>query len=79
MEVTVPRQAEAVRDDVLNRRVPRQRNSLEEIIAAAERIAAQERNPAPEKNLAPTVEDVGQSFSRREDEDKWETLPPYAR
>jgi hypothetical protein len=40
MEVTVPRQAEAVRDDVLNRRVPRQRNSLEEIIAAAERIAA---------------------------------------
>jgi len=79
MEVTVPRQVEAVRDDILNKRIPRPRNSLEEIIAAAERIAAQERSPALERNLANPVEDVGQSFSRKEDEDRWETLPPYVR
>lgn len=72
-EVVGPRQAEAVRDDILNRRAGVERNSLEEIIAATERSAVQERN------LAATVEDAGQSSRKGGNDDEWETLPPYAR
>lgn len=69
-----------MRDDILNRRVPVPRNSLEDILAASERSAALERERAAgSERVAATVKDAGRRVSRKGEGDGWEALPAYAR